>query len=401
MQRKSSGVFCFITSVLMFMLVTAIMPFHVNAASVTSNYPNAKIYKITDYGADSTGKEESNVALDAAIKDAKKDTAKEKVIYIPSGKYSLSSPVRLYDGMILAAESDSEITGTGEKIINVHDTSETCIEGGIWKGETNTTVFSSNRVSDLSIKNVKIISGTVGIWIGDSSAFINNVYVTGCKSIGITCSNNANVTVQNSQIIKNGSGYPNNGLGQGIGVYKSASLTAADCRINNNYECGVSVKLGNINMKNCVLQSNGRHGVGTDEKCNIVMTECDIYKNGYRENMNGVIIVDGSKGIFTKCKFESNAVTGLLVANGGTNVTVKSCTFTGNKVHNIYGDNTGTGKSKLTISRSSFSKCSKGYSIIILTNKKSSFSINLKSGNKFKKVPKYVYQIGNKQYITK
>lgn len=401
MQKKSSGIICFVTLVMAVMFLVVIISFPVKAASVTDSYPNAEIYDVTAYGADKTGKNESDAAVNAAVKAAKKDTAEEKVIYFPSGKYSLSSTVRLYDGMTLAAESDSEITGAGERIINVHDTTGICIEGGVWKGGKNTTVFSSNRVSKITITNVKITSSFCGMWISDSLAALDKVYVSGCKSIGITSTNKANVTIQNSQITGNGSGYPNNGLGNGMGVYSSSYLTAVNCSVNNNYECGVSVKLGNLNMKNCTLKSNGRHGVGTDEKCSVVMTGCDIYKNGYRENMNGVIVVDGSKGTFTNCKFRSNAMTGLLVANGGTRVTVKNCTFTGNKAHNIYGDNTGTGKSSLTISGSSFSKCSKGYSISILVARKSAFSISLKSGNKFKNVPKYVYQIGSKQYITK
>ena len=401
MWKKSPGIFGLVTSVMVILFMAMIISFPVKAASVTDSYPNAEIYDVTSYGADKTGKSESDTAVNAAVKAARRDTAGEKVIYFPAGKYSLSSTVRLYDGMILAAESDSEITGTGGKIINVYDAAEICVEGGVWKGGANTTVFSSNRVSGFTLKNVKVISGFVGIWISDSSASADNVYVTGCESIGITSTNKANVTVQNSQVTKNGAGYPNHGLGQGIGVYKFAYLTAVNCRVNNNRECGVSVKLGNLTMKNCVLQSNGRHGVGTAEKCSVVMTGCDIYKNGYKDNMNGVSMADGSKGTFTNCKFRTNAVTGLLIADGGTKVTVKRCTFVGNKVHNIYGDNTGTGKASVVISGSSFSKCKGGYSISIYVTRKSAFSISLKSGNKFKNVPKYVYQIGNKQYMTK
>ncbi len=400
MERKSSGIFCSV-AVLVFMFMAVAMPSQVKAASVTANYPGAKIYKVTAYGADKTGKKKSDTAINAAVKAARKDAAKKKVIYFPSGKYSVSSPIRLYDGMILAAEKDSVITGTGEKIINVHDTTGTRIEGGVWKGGKNTTVFSSNMVSRLTIKNMKITSGFVGMKIGGGSAIINNVYVTGCKSVGITCTHKTRTTVQNSQITGNGSGYPNNGLGHGVGVYKSSYFTAVNCRVNNNRECGVSANQGNINMKNCVLQSNGRQGIGTHDKCSVVMTGCDIYKNGYKDNMNGVIVVDGSKGTFTNCKFRSNAVTGLLITDGGTNVTVKGCTFTGNRSHNIYGENKGAGKAAVTISGSSFFKCPGGDSIRIQATSKSAFSISLKSGNKFKNVSRYVYQIGNRQYVTK
>lgn len=388
------------------LLAVFLFPLRVSASeSVLEKYQDGKVYDITAYGADNTGKRDSSAAvldaLAAAKQDIRKnmlDNKKNAVIYFPGGTYKISTQVKLLAGMILAAEDDTVVNFTGNTGIAMYGLAEGSLEGGTWKGGSNTACIHITRVKKLKIENFTVASGRIGIQIFDSTASLKNVSVSKCTSIGVNLSNGSRITASNCTVKNNGYGYPKKGyLGNGVGVYAKASLTISDSELSDNKECGISVKAATVVMKNCKMHNNGRHGLGSAEVCNITMTKCDIYHNGYIESLDGVTLVDGSKGKFVNCTFRSNAVTGLLVNHGNTNAVIKGCTFKGNVAHNIYSENIGSGKVSITIDSCKFYKCKTSESVRILVNSKSGYSLTLKGANKYYNIsPKYAFKIKDK-----
>lgn len=394
----------------MFILVFALMlgffmiPHRVSAA-VLDGYGNGKVYDVTEYGADKSGKKNSSAAVDKAIAAAKQDIRKgfmdgkeRAVLYFPSGKYKVGSRVKLLAGMAVVAEKDSVINFSGKDGIQMFSISGCTIEGGTWQGNNSSTVvIAGNGITNLKIMNLTVKSGYTGINLYNCTATVKNVSISKCKNIGMNVTAKSKATVSNCKINNNGSGYPKKGLGHGIGVYNKSTLTLSNSQTNKNRECGVSVMEATATIKKCLLQNNGRHAVGTAKVCKITMKDCDIYRNGYKDNLDGVSLVQGTKGTFTNCKFRENAVTGLLVNHGKSSAVVKNCTFKGNVVHNIYSENLVSGTVKIEINGCKFYKCKSGESVKVYVNKKSGYSVKIKGNNKYYNVkPKYAYQVKDK-----
>lgn len=411
-------------------------------ASVLDNYGDGKVYDVTAYGADKTGASSSSTAVTNAVNAAKKDAAKgnmdgksRAVIYFPSGTYRLDSFFKIYSNTVIAAESDTVIQASSNAV-DIIDRKNTVVDGGIWKSSGKTYVIKSTR-SEITVKNITISQGATGLLMNTSTASVENVTVSGCSEVGIQntkgpvtlkkikvsdcktgiavfsstatmnditvtgCTNlgmnislKTQATASNLTVTGNGNGYPQSGyLGHGIGVYGNSKFIVSNSNINSNRECGISLSAGNAEIKNCTMQNNGRHAVGTDKVCSLKMTSCKVDKNGWQDDHDGILVVMGSKATITNCTITSSAASGLLVHGGGTNVTVKNCTFKGNKAHNIYVENVGTGKVKLTVNGGKFYKCTTSDSIRVHVNKTSQYSLKLKGSIKYYNKLKKGYEL--------
>lgn len=315
---------------------------------------NMKVYDVTAYGADVTGKKDSSSEVQAALLAAKTDLrkgnmdGKEKaVIYFPKGTYKIKSALRLYQDMGITAEKSAKIIASGSSdVILTYNTEDCVIEGGTWDASGEGVIVHATGAKNLLVRNMTLQNAKTGATVYQSTGTINGVTVSKCKNQGFTISNASKITVKNCKVTKNGSSYPNPGfLGHGIGVYNGAKLTLKASEISFNKTGGVSLQDADMTADGTLIRDNGYNGVGTSRVCNLTMKNCDIYHNGYKVkgNDNGVSVVANSIGRFTNCKFRSNEVTGLL-ATGNAKISVKGCTFKGNGYHNIYMENNGTGK---------------------------------------------------------
>lgn len=392
-----------------FLAVLCMLPLRVHAAGVLDKYPEGKVYDVTAYGADKTGQTLSDKgflkASSAIYQDIRKGNleGRRPILYFPGGTYKTGKPIRINAGVAVAAEADTTVIFSGSEgsrgleIRGSEASADIAIEGGTWQGSGKEVLIYANYARGLKISNVNVKSGRMGIGLYNTTASLENVTVTGCTGMGMTLTMASKVNAADLRIVSNGNGYPKAGLGHGIGVYGKTKLTITDSLINKNRECGISVQLATISVNKCRMQNNGRHAVGTSKVCSVTMNGCDIYRNGRRDKMDGVILVDGSKGKFTNCTFRSNAVFGLMVNHGGTSAVVKGCTFKDNGVHNIYIENMGRGKVKTVIDSCKFYKCKKTYSVIVYAKKKAAYSLSIKGKNKYYKVkPKYAYVINHK-----
>ena len=377
--------------------------FRVNAGEPNIS-ASSKVYNVVEYGADNSGKKSSDSGVAAALAAAKNDIRKNMldgkknaVIYFPAGTYKLSTSVKLFEKMNLAADPKATIKFSGTRGIIMYNLSSCYITGGTWSGNNKTVLIGGTGIKNISIKDLKITSGHTGIQYYSSTVSVKNVSVSNCKSIGMNFSKKTTATVSNCKVNKNGSGYPKKGyFGQGMSVFENSSAKVYNIQLNDNRECGLNLNAGKLVIENCQMYRNGRHGLDTSNVCNVTMKNCDLYKNGFKDHLDGMILKDGSTGKIINCKFRSNAASGLLINHAKTNAFVQGCTFSGNVYHNIYSENLKSGTVKMTIKNCKFYKCKKSYSLMINTYGKSEYKLTV-SGNKHSKLDyRYVYVINNK-----
>lgn len=410
-MKKNRKINQLLGAVCAFLLAILLMPLKAQAEGVLDQYGSAKIYNVLDYGVSNAGKD-SGSAMDALIVQIRRDVYKgnldgknSMVLYFPGGTYDLTSlkyRLQVQSNMMIVAEQDAVIKCGPEgcfKFVNVENSGAS---GGTWIGGETGTIFHCNgdsrRNKNLSFSNLKIQGGRYGIKWSNAEGVMENLVVTGCESIGISLTKKSNVVMNKCKLDNNGYSYPApDCYGQGMGVYTGSSAVIKNSQMINNRECGISLTTANVTMTNCKIQKNGRHGVGTDGKCKLVMKKCDIYRNGQRDKMDGVSLVEGSQGTFTDCKFRSNKVTGLHLNNNGTKATVKGCTFKGNGTQNIYAETT-SGNTRLVVDSCKFYKTKTAHNIRFYAKKKSACKLTLKGKNKYYKLKhKVTYTIGKKE----
>lgn len=386
------------------LLSMCVFPKQVRAASNLSKYSNVKVYDITAYGADKTGKKSIDTAIEAALAEARKDIKKgnlggksKALIYFPKGTFKSTSLIIIRDGMIVVAENKTTVKFSGEGGIKFYEAKNSSIEGGKWISSHNQITIGATNSPKLSIKNLKVQSGTMGIKFAGGSAVIENVNVSKCLNIGLTMTR-AEITVKNSKFNNNGHANKIDERSHGVGVYDHSKLTISNAEMNNNRKCGICVRDSVLIMKNCKINDNGRHaldtGVGTN---NISMTNCDMINNGHTDKQDGVLLKAGSTGKFVNCNFKSNAISSILLDKSKISATFKGCTFSENDAHNIYVYNTNPGKIKITIDGCSFSKCKSGDSIMFYLTSADGYSLKVKGKNTFKNInPKYVFWINGR-----
>lgn len=389
-------------------IIICFAPFKANAGENDIS-SSSKIYNVLQYGADNSGKTSSDAgvteALTAARNDIRRnqlDGKKDAVIYFPNGTYKLSTSIRLYEKMTIVAQKNAVINFSGTQGIIMYTIPSCSITGGTWRGNSKTVVIGGTRVDNITIKDLKITGGRTGIQFYSSKVTVKNVSVTNCKSMGMNFSKKTTATVTNCKVNKNGSGYPKKGYtGHGISVFDNSTVKVSDTQLNDNRECGLAVNTGKITMNNCHMYRNGRHGLDTSNKCNVYLKDCDIYKNGFLDNLDGMILKHGSTGKIINCKFRSNAASGLLINHGNTNAYIKGCTFTGNVQHNIYSENLQTGTVKMTVENCKFYKCKKSYSFMVNVSRKSGYKLKLKGNKHNSLTPRYVYVVNGKWTFVK
>lgn len=440
--------------VLCFMLAGIVLPGRdVRASEVQApeEYSDYTKVDVTKYGADRKGGKNAQNAFKNAVAavEAMQEEGKKALVYLPSGTYRLDNYVAVRGSeIIFLAESD--VVVNAKSAINVQVGGTAIVKGGTWvysgsKSDKKNLFFANKdtrielsnlkikkaykavhlteaagslknlkvenshyiavaatKNSNVTISNCKFNKNDMAVMISASKAVCDNITVTNSKNMGMESIEKSKVTVKNSTFTTNGSGYKpgkNTYKGHGMGVYTKSKVTVENCTFSNNVQCGISLQGGDVVVNNSQIVKNGRQGIGTREKCNVTATNTTIKGNGrdtreISHGNHGVIIVNGSKGTFTKCKISDNKFAGIWVDGGGSSVTVKQCEFKGNKEYPIQ---LTCKKGKVTLVSNNCTYKNSKHGVWFVLQGSAKYKLTKKGTNKFSNTPdKFMLNKGGK-----
>ena len=297
------------------------------------DYDKAIKLDVTEFGADSTGKEDSWKAIQYALNyaiDNASDDVQVKVI-IPEGTYSISHCLKIYSNTWLYMEGATirRDYDNGRMLWNAQqgrrggydDDRNIIIEGGCFDGNATvrSTDFSNIRLghcNNVWIKNVEIKNNYNGHHLEVGG--VKNLTVEDCDFHGYSGSsvkealqldvmNNANLfnsyapyddSACDNIVIKNNT-FTDLMRGVGshsavFGVYYTNILITGNT-FENMYDCAVIMQ----NYKNCIIESNVMKDVG----CGI-----DFMNMAPAEYNRYFIPVNGLEGIYDRIDNNANTV---------------------------------------------------------------------------------------------
>lgn len=280
--------------------------------------------------------------------------------------------IAVYKSAKVRSISGGKMKSNKEYGIYVQKKSSVTIQGRaqVQNNKENGIVVSDSK-SKATIDNV-VCAGNGGsgiVFSKGSSGSIKNTTVTGSKEHGITISgssvnmecssqtkgnkvernnwNGVSISGKSSKVkIKYGV-FSNNGLkpkkssegesGHGVGVFQGASLELNKARTEGNTVCGVSPfgKGTSATIKGCVIQNNGRHGIGGRESVTLrikgntinnnkqhgimVNDKCNakyIENNTIQKNKKcGICVGDNSQAVIKKNDISDSGQNGIYVYN--------------------------------------------------------------------------------------
>ncbi|MFA9376828.1 MAG: right-handed parallel beta-helix repeat-containing protein [Lachnotalea sp.] len=389
---KSKKIISFVLATIL--MVFGIPQFATEAEAATTNYVRAiaqyaTIYNVTDYGVDTTGKSDCGADISSLVKSlvkARTDESVPIVIYMPSGKYKLTSPIKLsstrslsYNNIHLIAEKDT-VVSAGKKmrsLVEIQKNSNVSLLGGKWDGCNKTTYnIKIYNATDITVSECSITRAREkGIHISGSTANVDKIKAYKNGVYGVSLGSNANVTMKNSKVYSNGkygvvvgssilhmengnnkiyknkstgvsvsnssaelyasgNSFTKNGSkgnGHGIGIAAGAYGEITNNVIENNNQCGISVfSKAKAVVTNNSIKNNGRHGIGAAEGITLTAENNTITGNKW----HGIMVRDKGTGTITNNVLSKNSVAGLCVEK--SSATVDGNTMYKNKSNGIY-----------------------------------------------------------------
>jgi len=374
-------------------VVFGLPQYGVKAEAATTNYQRAKaeyqtVYNVADYGVDTTGKRDCGAKITSLIKTLVKARAEDDsipvVIYMPSGKYKITSPIKLntYKNLHLIAERDTIVTAgkSLRDMVEIQKTSNVSVLGGKWDGKNKVKYnFKIYEASDITISECLLTRASErGIHIAASTITLNSIRAYKNKKFGISSAQSADITMRNSRINSNGqhgvviasstlhmenganklynngnsgvsvsgstgklyasgntftgNGKAKNSNGHGIGVAQGAYAEISNNKIEKNKQCGISlISKAKAVVTGNSIKKNGRHGIGSAENCTLIAESNTITSNKW----HGIMIRDKGTGTITNNYLSNNKVSGLSVDNLTKYVTVTGNTIYKNKSNGI------------------------------------------------------------------
>lgn len=322
---------------------------NVNAAQKkkSEEYASYQLIKVTDYGADKKGKNDSSAAVQLAIKEAAKaapEGKKGNVVYFPKGTYKISKDVLVSKAVTIVAENNTTINCKSDIALKIRSDKVT-VDGGKWVGNKDAEQFIFHTVNrkKLKLKNLTVSETGIALHANGGTTTLTNCKITKCVNRGIRLVSNAKVTLNECSVTYNGSGYlkekDKGDIGHGITVNASKVIVNAS-KISNNYQCGISLVSAKAEVNNSTLKDNYRHGIGTYEKCTIKAKKTDFVHNGYNPKSNtrymGVSLLGGSQAAFENCTFTQNNHSGVWIYGKNTKAEFNNCTFEKNSYTQLH-----------------------------------------------------------------
>ncbi len=408
-------------------------------------YADCQRFDVTSYGADKTGAGDSTAAFQKAVDYAKENSKNgaKAVIYVPSGTYTLNAYVVINEtAYTIVCEDDTVIKSACAMWLKNNGTLN--VKGGKWenKGDntkTSNNMFQANAGTNLHITDAALANSYRAVFTRAATATLQNVTISGafyagagasekstftadntvftdckmgvlasgksrvtfnkitvqnCPDIGLQAIENSTMTVNESQVINNGSGYKPHKKnskkreekyrGHGIAASGNATIYVNNTTVEGNNQCGVSLSKGNVVVdNNCYIANNGRQGIGTDKKCKLTVKNSTIHHNGYntkelKKGHNGIVIQDGSKGVVENCTISKSKNTGIWVSGKGSSLKIKNSILKGNKIFSISVE-TSSGRTTFVSDNCTYKNSKNGVSIV------GNCKFKAKGKNKFKK----------------
>ncbi len=176
----------------------------------------------------------------------------------------------------------SAVSSISKTVISGNKTTGITVTGGSTLSSLTSTKIHSNESHGLaSYKKSKVsnVSGCTieankehGITVSEAALEMNDS--KGDNTVKDNNWNGVSITGKTSKVTIKGGNFSHNGRkpkvssegesGHGVGVFSGASLELTDATMENNSVCGVS-PFGagtSATIQNCVIQNNGRHGIG-------------------------------------------------------------------------------------------------------------------------------------------
>lgn len=326
------------------MVVFGLPQYASKAEAATTNYARAMaeygtVVDVTTQGIDATGKNDIGAAittLSRVLNRAPREVTTPIVLYFPSGKYKLTSSMKIYaQNVHIVAERDSVFTASKsiKGMLEIRNTSDVTVLGGKWNGNNKAKYcVMLNKGKNVTISEVEIFkSAERGAYFLASTANLDRVISYKHKKYGISIATGSEVTIKNSRIYQNNM--------HGICVTDSIThMENGNNKVYKNGYSGISVtgKNGKIYVSGNEFTQNGTakdsrgHGVAVSEKSYGEITNNVITKN----KQCGISLTNKVKAIISNNTIKNNNRHGIGSAFGNT-FTAENNTITGNKWHGI------------------------------------------------------------------
>jgi parallel beta-helix repeat protein len=373
------------------MMVFAIPQYGTKAEAATTNYARAMaeyqtVINVTEQGIDATGNKDCGAQLTLlarVLARAPREATTPIVLYFPSGKYKLSSSIKIYATNVhIVAENDSVFTASKaiKGMLEIRDTSNVTVLGGKWDGNNKAKYgIQLSNAKDVTINECVVTRAAErGIHAIASTAKLYGIKSYKNKKYGVSDSNGADITIMNSSIYQNSmhgicvtdsvvhmengnnkvykngysgisvtgkkgkiyvsgneftqNGYANDSRGHGVAISDKSYGEVTNNVISKNKQCGISLtnKVQAI-VTNNKITNNGRHGIGSASG-NIFTAENNTITGN---KWHGIMIRDKGTGTIINNVLNKNSVSGLSVEKTSGTVTVTGNTVYGNKSNGI------------------------------------------------------------------
>ncbi len=211
------------------------------------------------------------------------------------------------------------------------------------------TVLIQNIFTYAKLNGFTITGGTIGFYVNNAKAVIENCIIRNNANRGINSGSNANsITLTNTIIRDNNEfGVNTNGNGAGIFLNNGTSHVFTNCTFDNNNASGVggaifaqNISAGNFIMTGTTISGNSAIGQGGgiySNNCHSVITKSTITSNTSQNVGGGFFVQGGGYSInLTNSIVADNMATsgGGIYFNSGITVNFTNCTFSGNTTSN-------------------------------------------------------------------
>ena len=234
------------------------------------------------------------------------------VVHLPTGSMTVSSIIRPANYVYIVAESGTTVTwrGSDSYLLRFNTGITGGVSGGMWNGagRSSTTVIgmagATVKLADLAVKgagkygivayekstltlsNVTSSGNKVdGVHLEGSTLNASNLRAIYNRRNGVQLSSGSVGSISGSTLDRNGqavSGTTDHKTGHGLGV-ASATAYVSGTSMSKNKVCGASLT-GTAKVSiygNSSLDSNGRHGLGTDDGTTATISDSRLNRNGY------------------------------------------------------------------------------------------------------------------------
>lgn len=380
-----------ILSLLLIALLTvfAVPQYATKAEAASTHYQRALsqyevVYNVTDYGVNT--KSDIGAPITSLVKKlakARTDESTPIALYLPSGKYKLSTAIKLntYPNIHLIAENDTVVTSskTVRGMIEIQNTSNISVLGGKWDGNNKTTyIMKLYKAKDVDISQVSVTKAKErGIHVSASNATISGVKAYSNKKYGVSATQQGKITLLNSQVYKNNmhgicivdsvlhmengnnkvykngysgisvtgkkgkiyvsyneftqNGTKNDSRGHGIGISDYSYGEVTNNVLKSNKQCGIALTNHSTSViKNNTISSNSRHGIGAALNNKFTIEGNVINSNKW----HGILNRDKGSGSIINNTINSNKVSGICVERA--TATINKNTISKNKSNGIY-----------------------------------------------------------------